>query len=196
MSDQIAVMPVTISGLEPEEAAVERKIDVVAPVTLGQQGVGGEHVGTLPTSIVTTSTAGQLARNVSRNCSTCRHFNRERWRDTLRRSDHPAAPRDAREAVNAVRAALLMTQNAEMFPTAGADGDADVEASLHNDIGVCNALSEIEKDDVGVHQLSWCPPQYASAARPDGMWQPKGTAAKKAAGKGFDAIMRMAQGKK
>ena len=176
---------------EPEQQPVQRIIETTAPATFG----GAETGGQLPVRFVSEMSAGELASTVSRTCSTCKHFDHAMFQRVLRNADHPASPIEKRQAVSEIRAALLMSGNANLNAQhSGLDGDFDVEAAL-NSCGVCRVLTEKDNDLNVFHPTASCPAHTISPTSPHGFYTPKDRVAKKEAAQTYDAVMRQAQGK-
>jgi hypothetical protein len=176
---------------EPEEQPAARIIETDASVTHGTTPTNQ----TMRTQIVAESTAGQLANSLSHSCGQCKWFDNRGFQEAIRKSDHPAAPLEARQAVNDIRAALLMTGNATMESKhIGMDGDTDVEAMLMA-CGFCKALTEHYKEDVIVYPLSSCPEEVRTPTQPNGYFQPANRGAVKAGNLVRDDILKRASGK-
>lgn len=179
--------------IEPEQQAAARVITMDAPVEHGSIATGR----TMPTQIIAETTAGVLAGKLRSMCRTCAYFNRSAWRRMVSESDSPAAPLEAREAVNKVREALLFTENAEvqeMHSTAHPDNDFDVDNAVMS-MGVCRALTEHMKELVAVHPLSSCPITVAAPDRPEGFYKARSKDAERSATNAYDEVMAAAQGR-
>ena len=175
---------------EPEQQPVQRVIETTAATT-----AGGSNVGQMPVRFVSEMSAGELAQTASRTCSTCKHFDHALFQKVLRNADHPAAPLEKRQAVSEIRAALLMSGNANLNDMhSGLDGDFDVEAAMKS-CGVCRALTQRDDDLNVFHPLASCPAHVISPTSPHGFYVAKDNAAKKEASQNYDAVLRQAQGK-
>lgn len=173
---------------EPEETPVDRVL-----VTESQaRGTDGRNLGVLPAEVVLQSTAGEVAEQMRRMCVNCKHYDQAQWERT--RNAWESGDLEHRSRVNAVRAALLETQNAQLhLMHAGVDGDTDVEHAL-SFLGVCHPLTELERDVIIVHPLSSCPASVCSSSNPNGLFSPKDPVAEKRGSVEFDRIMKIAQG--
>lgn len=181
------------SKAEPEQQVVQRVIRTEAPLT---DRLTQKTVGSIPAEIVASSgTAQVMAQAVSSLCGSCRHFDNEEFVKTIAAADHPLANMEQRQAVNAIRAGLLQTQNAKLGEMhSGLDGDMDVEQAVKA-CGFCTALTEHYNEPIGVHPLSTCPAEVRTKESPLGFFQPKDRSAARIAGKNYDAVMNQAAGK-
>lgn len=175
---------------EPEQQPVQRIIESSAGAT-----AGGAGVGQLPVRFVSEMSAGELSAVASRTCQHCKHFDHKAFQRVLQVADSPASPFEKRQAVNEIRAALLMSDNANLNDShSGLDGDFDVEAAL-NACGVCQALTALDNDLNVMHPTASCPAHVMSPTQPHGLFQPKDRAAKKEASRSYDQVLGQAQGK-
>ncbi len=173
---------------EPEETPVDRVLVTEA----NTRGTNGRELGTLNAELVMESSAGEIAGHMRRLCVNCKHFDPAQWERT--RAAWEAGTPEQRSQVNAVRAALLETQNAQLhLMHSGADGDTDVEHAL-SFLGVCHPLTELERDAIIVHPLSSCPASLCSPSNPNGLFVAKDPVAEKRGSAEFDRIMQIAQG--
>jgi len=177
--------------VEPEQQGVQRVIRT--EFDANKKGEG--KVGVIPGEIIYNTTAGEVARAMRSPCFSCVHFNRKAWAQLFTYWNNPDSPIDVRKQLNGLRASLLQTSNAEIVDKSmSQEGDMDVEHALSL-MGVCEPLSEINRDPVIVHPLSHCPDEVISPTQPDGLYKPKSKDAEKMGSQVFDNVMRLAQGK-
>lgn len=175
--------------LEPEEKPVER----VLVTDFDANMKSGQHVGSIPGSIHYRDTAGDFAQKMRSQCWSCKHFNNDAWR-AYRRSVELSDSMERRRELNAIRAALLDTGNAQIQERhTSQEGDMDVEHAL-SVLGICKAMTETFQDPVIVYPIGTCPDDVCGPTNPSGLFVPKDIDSEKAGNSAFDQIMRRAQG--
>jgi len=168
--------------MEPEEKPTQRVI--IAQETAVNQH--GQALGNFNVAITADSSAGEIANKVRNMCFGCKHFNTHQWRKLQLKWE--AGTMEERQLLNNMRAGLLDTSNAsinDMHTDQG--GEMDIEAAL-GQMGVCESLTEIERDPIIVHPLGFCPPGLET------LYKAKDTEEEKRGSAAFDSIMRQAQG--
>jgi len=146
---------------EPEQQPIRQVIELAggAPVTSADASGGPAVVrGTLPVTMTQEMSADELVRLMNTQCRACKNFDRHGWLDLMRKADHPMAPKFARDAMNQVRAGLLMNGNVAIIDKAtDQDGDFNPDHVMANHMGLCRALGALRNDYVVVHMVGRCP---------------------------------------
>jgi hypothetical protein len=179
--------------VEPEQQPAARVmvIDGGAPVSMSRDQ---RNVGSIPASIIAETTAGEVANTMRSKCFQCKNFNTSAWKKLRLLWGNSSDP-DVFQKLNRVRYALLTTQNPEVVRRSeGMDGDFDVEHSI-SQLGVCEPLTEINRDAVIVSPISTCPDEVCTKDNPRGLFVPKDKEMERLGSAAFDQIMRMAEGK-
>lgn len=188
--------------VEPEERPVARVISGVAPVEMSRTG---KPVGGLKTEVILDAgSVSDFACGIRRLCKDCKYFNQKDWKDAVERIER-SSDLVKRQEINCVRAALLMTKNAQLSASfEDQEGDLDVESALMA-IGVCDALTDLADELYIVFPQGCCPDSIVkpdgteipivTSQRPDGCFQPVNRTVKKEQNKAYDLLMRAAQGK-
>jgi hypothetical protein len=198
--DTITVVPATHDPdghkLDPECAPAARTISVSAPLQLS----GGGTAGQIPGSFTYETTAGELAVGLRYKCAACKHFDVKRWR-AYRRECEWSGDMDKRRWVNEIRLQIEQVMPADQREKyTDSQGDFDIEAAMDN-MGLCMALTEEwsrrfnKTFPVLIHPLAGCPAVDPLGQPQSAPFQPKDSAADRAAAKVYDSVMGMAQGK-
>lgn len=198
MSDTLLVIPASTIGCEPEEAPAKRVIDMTSTVSLsggqpdivtrqGRPALSFPHatkVARIPTPVTAEMPAGEVAGLLRKRCARCVHFRRDLWRETI--TIWARSP----EASGKKRGLDAMVLQLARACTTGIPSLRDLKLA-EQDLrtwGICGALTEEKVDLSIVHPDACCPDEvdrYVDASRE----------ARREAGKVFDRIMRMAQGR-
>lgn len=179
--------------VEPEQQPAARimVVDGGAPVDMNRTG---KHVGSIPAQIIAETTAGEVANTMRSKCFQCKNFNMAAWKKLRLLWGNSSDP-DVFQKLNRVRYALLTTQNPEVARRSeGIDGDFDAEHAI-SQLGICEPLSEINRDPVIVSPISTCPDEVCTKDAPRGLFVPKDKEHERLGSAAFDQIMRMAEGK-
>ena len=188
---QTAAMDAQGNKLEPEAQPAARVISTDANVN----GTNQKALGALNSEIVLQTTAGEIANGVRRQCFQCKHFDTDAFRQ-YRRNCEVSPHMDKRREINAIRAALLETQNVRIAERhVDKDGEMDAEHALQF-LGICHPLTEIHSDAVVVYPIGTCPDEVCTPSQPNGLFTPKSSEADRQSAKSFDEIMLRAAGKK
>jgi hypothetical protein len=191
--DLLRVRPaLAVNGekLEAEQMPMQRVQTVDAPAN-----IAGNQVGSIPTEIITDTTVGEMAANMRHPCFSCKNWNRRAWKALYMRWVDPTTPIAERQQLNAIRAALLTTNNATIHDRNEGEDGTDVEHAL-GELGICEPLTEIRKDPVIVYPTATCPPEVRTPQQPDGLYKAKDRDNARMGGSVFDNVMRLATGKK
>lgn len=176
---------------EAEEETTTRILTSDAPVTAGQEATGKS----MPLQIVAYGTAGEIAANFNRLCSNCKYCDKTAWLKIVHDAEGQQGTPESRHAINEVRGALLMTQNAKVLETGlTEDNDFDVESVLKS-LGLCHALTEHYREFVIVHSQSSCPLEVVTPTQPQGFFHARDGEARRDGARNRDAILNAAQGK-
>lgn len=176
--------------VDPEGQILEREIAIQADMTHG----GRPIAGSIPTSVVFETTAGQFAEAMRSPCWNCKFFDNKGSQDLIRRWDASDAPKDKRSFVNQMRGNIIGTKDPEFIKRhMTGEGEISVNHALMS-LGICRALTEIQGDVVFVDPTSTCPDELCGPGRPNGMWESKDAAAERHGNKIYDGIMKRAAG--
>lgn len=176
--------------VDAEAQPVQRVI-----TTEGYANLNGQQAGKIPVKIISEMDAGHLASMAKKMCGGCRHFDNEEWLKRMHQIDRPDAPMEQRHASNEIRAALLLTENANLNDLhSGADGDMDPEHAMAA-LGLCRALTEHYNEEVIVHPISSCPVEVCSPTRQQGFYVARTKSEVRNGSAKYDAILRRAEGK-
>lgn len=167
---------------EPEEQATARVLHVDSETTHG----GAPTSKNMATEVVAYATAGEVAAVQSRQCQTCKHFDRTGWNKLVNDAEH--GTHEERFAINQVRGELMANGLADT------EDVPEVEGMLHA-MGKCHALSAAQKDLIVVHPESSCPGEICTPTQPRGFYQPRDRAHAKIGQRTRDQILQAAQGK-
>jgi len=190
--------------VEPEEKPVSRVIRTSAP--LSPHGNPQDVRGEIPTEVILDAgSISDLARGAKRLCKDCVWFNQKDWQKAVKRIEKTSDVHK-RQEINNIRAALLMTKNAQLATSfEDHDGDLDVEVALMV-AGKCQALSEITDDLIVVFPQGCCPDVAQKAdgseipvvtlGSPNGYFKPASRESKKEQNKIYDQLLRAAQNKR
>lgn len=177
--------------MEPEQQPVQRVIHTDSPATMRN----GQMVGTLPTNIVMDTTVAEMVPGMRRPCFSCKHFDRRNWKELFRLWSEPTAPIEKRRELNAIRAALLETNNAEIQHRHDSEEGMMVEHAIST-LGICRPLTEIDKNPVIVYPKACCPANLITADKPHGLYEPKNKDNERMGSQTFDNLMKAARGEK
>lgn len=185
--------PVDVEGRPLQrviESAASVRMNTGQPVNI--PGMAPE----LPTQVITESSVLTAANAQRWICRTCKFFDKKYARALLEKWNDPSSPMEDRQALNNLRAGLLMTQNAELHDMhQGEDGEMDVEHILQT-LGYCHALSQVHDAVRLVHPQACCPTEVQTVQSPQGYWASRKGDARLAEGTAaYDATFRLAQGK-
>lgn len=179
--------------IDPEEHTATRILLGGAPVVL-KNNENAPPQGEIPLEISLETSVGQIAGTVRRMCRECVYHRQETWSKILSGAEK-STDLARRQAINDIRAALMMTQNASLSTVhEGMDGEMDVEHALKT-LGICEALTTEKKELVVTHPLASCPDHTITPTAPKGYFRPRDERAKRDAASGYDTIIRQAQGK-
>lgn len=190
---RVRSVPVDDKGqkMEPEAQPAQRILKTDSEVTTRD----GKKLGSIPTDIVYETSAGELAQAMRHPCFQCKHFDQKAWFKLFRSWTDPGAPKAMREQLNAIRAALLTTNNAKLADQhVSQEGDMDVEHAL-SQLGICRVLTEVHNDAIIVHPTGGCPPEICTPTQPDGFYEAKDKDADRLGSQTFDNVMKLATGK-
>lgn len=177
--------------VEPEQQGVQR----VLVTEFDANMKGGNKVGSIQGEVIYNTSAGEVAQAMRSPCFSCAHFNRRAWAKLFAYWNDPASPIDARRNLNGVRASLLQSGNSTIGEKSpGQDGEMDVEHALGL-LGVCEPLSEMNRDPVIVYPNGHCPDEVCTPQQPNGLYKPRSADAERMGSQVFDNVMRLAQGK-
>ena len=186
-------VPFDLKGdkVEPEAQPAARVISTDSEVTMNMRG---NSVGAIPTQIIAETTAGEVAETMRAKCFLCKRFDSKAW-NQIRKLWGNSADKDTFEKLNKIRYALLTMRNNEaLSPSIDRGGDLDVEHALAQ-LGICQPLTELNRDLVIVSPLSTCPDNVCTKDNPKGLFVPKDKEHERLGNTAFDKIMRMAEGK-
>lgn len=175
---------------EPEEQVVENRIVTSATeVTKGGQALDAAF----PVHIVTEATAGEVAKKLAAPCGKCKFWDNRWWMKQLKTAD-PLNPLN-NHTLNEIRAALIGCSSVDInLLHIGKDGDLDADHAMGS-LGLCRALTELQKEEVLVHSSGSCPKEYCSPEIPHGLWEPRDRDAEKHQANVYDEVLHRAQGK-
>jgi hypothetical protein len=131
-----------IPGLEPEEQPITREADIQIPL---RGSLTGESLGVINSQFEETQSAHEFTEGLKRTCINCKHFDNVRAQQLFIESSRTA---DGQRELNNLKANLLQMD-------LGSDDD-DLDSGM-TQLGLCRAITEIDKKDTIVHPLGTCP---------------------------------------
>jgi len=173
--------------LEPEERPATEAFSMPVEVNISSEAVApgsGAAAGRLRGMVGVDTTAGEVAQAAATRCELCEHWRRDAY------LKHLAAIADTiagQKQLDAMRGELLGRKSGSLSVTT--EDLLSVNASIQYDFGICAAFTESERIPVAAAFYGGCPEndqRFKSRSRSD---QRAGSAA-------FDAVMRLAQGRK
>jgi hypothetical protein len=176
--------------IDPEAQPLARELSVDMPANLG-----GKHVGSLPSTVVFETTAGEYANAMRSPCFNCKHWDDAGARELIRRWDASNAPLEKRSFVNQMRGNIIGTKDPEFIRKhmVTPQGELNVNHALMSQ-GICRALTEIQGDVVFTSPDCHCPDDLCGPGRPSGLHEPKSAQIERHVTQAYDAIMKRAAG--
>lgn len=179
MSDKKDVLHVaSIPGLAPEEQPVTREVDLTIDV---RGNITRTVLGQMNSQVQITKPALEVAQGLRRICSNCAHFDQVKAQQVFQDA---AKTQEGQTELRNLYANLLATDN-----LSGSIGTPQLDALAP--LGYCHAFSAPGKDVI-VHPLSNCPTQTPGFGD---RFEAIDRAAIKRGDRGYDQIMKAAEGK-
>lgn len=191
------------SKIEPEERSAIEAMQVPVETHLSDHAVKpGEAVadGSMRGVIGHERGAGEVAQDVSTRCNLCEHWRRE---DYVRHLERLAETKDGQDQISKLRGMLLglatpsqaEDEDAPESDTITTTGSIDpndliaVNIAIRNEFAICAAFTE----SMGQPTIT---PYYGGCPLDDARFKVRDRTTKVVASSRYDAIMRLAQGRK
>ena len=184
--------------IDAEERTAVRELTTQVDIGLSnnqsvEEYTHGEASSSKTSTIETAGTAIEFAMGFRGRCRLCKHFDHAqflRWKHDVEAS----GDLKRRAVLNELRGQILGKGYAQMIDThQGQDGDLDVEHAL-NEFGICPAMSEVLSDLVFVWPDAGCPTQTPTGEPFDSLFVPRDAEAEREGTRGYDSILKAAQG--
>lgn len=181
--------------IEPEQKKVER-ILTVDPIV--QLSIAGEIKTEQPykTEVIYEGTAAQFGMNMRTCCQLCKHFNRASWKNFLKQVKAKPDPRHL-TMLNDIRAAFLEHQGANVSRDVALGSTPELEKMLRELPGMCEAQTDIFKDEVYVFPNGGCPTDTFGPNGEDlsNLFQYRDQDAEKEGAQLYDSVLQVADKK-